>query len=179
MTRRRRVPASLSARLLHCSNPSHAKIASKSYSSLCGLISAYPACASLTPIPPRPSPTPMYIVVIAWLYVALMMALAESQHPQGGWLGALVTFVLYGLAPVALVVYLLRTPHRRQQRRAAEQAAERTAEPATGSHAGMAANPPAGDAPAAQLPASAAVVPQADGRRHATGAPVAAEREER
>jgi hypothetical protein len=47
----------------------------------------------------------MYIVPMAWLYVALMMAVAEANHPTGTLLGALVTFVLYGLGPVLLVVY--------------------------------------------------------------------------
>lgn len=58
----------------------------------------------------------MYLVAIAWLYVALMMALAEAVHPAGGWLGALFTFVLYGLAPVSLVMYLMATPLRRRAR---------------------------------------------------------------
>jgi uncharacterized membrane protein len=64
----------------------------------------------------------MYLVAIAWLYVALMMALAEAMHPSGGWLGAVVTFVFYGLAPVGLVMYLLGTPMRRQARRRDEKA---------------------------------------------------------
>ncbi|MDP3139058.1 MAG: hypothetical protein Q8N17_22340 [Burkholderiaceae bacterium] len=54
----------------------------------------------------------MYIVVIAWTYVALMMAVAEASHPGGTVLGAIVTFVLYGVGPVALVVYLMRAPAR-------------------------------------------------------------------
>jgi len=62
----------------------------------------------------------MYIVVIAWLYVALMMAVAEATNTTGTVLGAIVTFVLYGLAPVALVVYLMGTPARRKARRARE-----------------------------------------------------------
>jgi hypothetical protein len=58
----------------------------------------------------------MLIVLIAWLYVALMMALAEAMHPQGHWWGALFTFVAYGVAPVSLVLYLLATPARRKAR---------------------------------------------------------------
>ena len=64
----------------------------------------------------------MHLVVIAWLYVALMMALAEATSPIGTVLGALFTFVLYGLAPVALVVYLMGAPGRRQRIRARETA---------------------------------------------------------
>ncbi len=56
----------------------------------------------------------MYIVPMAWLYVALMMAVAEANHPTGTLLGALMTFVLYGLGPVLLVVYLMGAPGRRR-----------------------------------------------------------------
>ena len=59
----------------------------------------------------------MYLVVIAWLYVAVMMAVAEANHPLGTLLGACVTFVLYGVGPVSLVLYLMATPARRQRRR--------------------------------------------------------------
>lgn len=58
----------------------------------------------------------MYLVAIAWLYVALMMSLAEAFHPQGGWLGALFTFLLYGLLPISVVLYVMGTPLRRRQR---------------------------------------------------------------
>lgn len=64
----------------------------------------------------------MLIVSIAWLYVALMMALAEALHPQGHWWGALFTFVAYGVAPVSLVRYLMATPARRKARANAEAA---------------------------------------------------------
>jgi hypothetical protein len=87
----------------------------------------------------------MYLVVIAWLYVALMMAVAEATSTQGTLLGALVTFVLYGLGPVALVVYLMLAPARRKLLRAreaaefaAQQQAQRAAsvgEPDAGGHA--------------------------------------------
>ena len=68
----------------------------------------------------------MHLVVIAWLYVALMMAIAEATNTTGTVLGAIVTFVLYGLLPVALVVYLMATPARRRALKARE-AAEREA----------------------------------------------------
>ena len=68
----------------------------------------------------------MYLVVIAWLYVALMMAVTEATSPLGTVLGAIFTFLLYGLGPVALLVYLMGTPGRRQKIRARE-AAEREA----------------------------------------------------
>jgi hypothetical protein len=83
----------------------------------------------------------MYLVVIAWLYVALMMAVAEATSPIGTVAGAFFTFVLYGVGPVSLVVYLLRTPARRKairEREAAELAARAAAgsgEPDTGGEA--------------------------------------------
>ena len=60
----------------------------------------------------------MYLVVIAWIYVALMMAIAEAMHSNGTLLGGLVTFLLYGVLPVALVAYLMGTPARRKALRA-------------------------------------------------------------
>lgn len=66
----------------------------------------------------------MYLVAIAWLYVVLMMALAEALSKQGTVLGAVITFVLYGLLPMAVVLYILGTPGRRQARLKAESAAQ-------------------------------------------------------
>ena len=65
----------------------------------------------------------MYLIAIAWIYVVLMMAVAEALSSQGTVLGAVITFVLYGLLPLALVMYILGTPMRRRRRRAAESAA--------------------------------------------------------
>lgn len=65
----------------------------------------------------------MYIVVTAWLYVALMMAAAEAGSAHGTVFGALVTFVLYGVGPVALLTYLMGRPARRRARQAREAAA--------------------------------------------------------
>ena len=61
----------------------------------------------------------MYILVIGWLYVASMMAVAEATNANGTLLGAIVTFLLYGVGPVALVVYLMREPARMRRRKAA------------------------------------------------------------
>lgn len=64
----------------------------------------------------------MYIVPIAWLYVVLMMAVAEANNTNGTVLGAIITFLLYGVLPVTLVVYLLGTPARRRAIKARERA---------------------------------------------------------
>lgn len=65
----------------------------------------------------------MYLIVIAWLYVTLMMALAEAFSTQGSVLGAIITFLLYGVLPMSLVVYLMGTPLRRKAQRQAEEKA--------------------------------------------------------
>lgn len=76
----------------------------------------------------------MYLVAIAWAYVALMMAAAEATSPQGSLLGAFVTLVLYGVLPLALLLYILGTPGRKRRRRAAETGAL-TAQADAGGHA--------------------------------------------
>lgn len=87
----------------------------------------------------------MWIVAIAWIYVALMMALAEATSPQGSLLGAIITFVFYGVAPTALVMYLLGTPDRRRARRRAEAEAQQQAQQAQeAAHAASSAQANAG-----------------------------------
>ncbi len=80
----------------------------------------------------------MYLVVIAWLYVAVMMSVAEATHSNGSVLGAIVTFFLYGLGPIALVVYLMGTPARRKARKR-QQALELSNPPDASGHAPAAA----------------------------------------
>ena len=65
----------------------------------------------------------MYIVAIAWLYVVVLMSLAEGLAAGGSWLGASITFVLYGLLPGSIGLYLIGTPSRRAARRRAETSA--------------------------------------------------------
>ena len=83
----------------------------------------------------------MHLVAIAWIYVVLMMAVVEATG-SGTLLGALFTFVLYGVLPLAIVLYLLRTPARRENRRRAEASAA-ALDPDHGGH-------PAGDAVASE-----------------------------
>lgn len=86
----------------------------------------------------------MYIVPIAWLYVAMMMAVVEATSTTGTVLGAIITFLLYGLAPVGLLVYLMTSPSRKAARRtrqaaedarAAENSAGALLQPDTSDHA--------------------------------------------
>jgi hypothetical protein len=44
----------------------------------------------------------MHLIVIAWLYVTILMAATEPSLGAG-----LLTFLLYGAAPLAIVIYLL------------------------------------------------------------------------
>lgn len=92
----------------------------------------------------------MYLVVIAWLYVVLMMAVAEATGSTGTVLGALVTFVLYGFAPISLVVYIMGTPGRKRAIKARE-AAQREAEKG----AAASSTEPAGSGEAAAQPIAA------------------------
>lgn len=91
----------------------------------------------------------IHLIVIGWLYVVVMMAVAEATNTTGTVLGAIFTFLLYGLAPVALVVYLMGAPGRRRaikQREAEAQEAARRAAVA-GAAAGTPTTPPASDLP--------------------------------
>jgi membrane protein implicated in regulation of membrane protease activity len=112
----------------------------------------------------------MLIVAIAWIYVVGMAAIAEALSPQGTVLGAVVTFVFYGMLPLAIVLYLLGTPGRKRARRQAEEAAQAVVTQESG-------------APAATASAEGTGL-QPDGSGHAAGsagrfaAAVAPERKE-
>jgi bacteriorhodopsin len=57
----------------------------------------------------------MYIIVIAWIYVVFMMAITETSVVAG-----IMTFLLYGVLPVAILVYLMDSGRRRRKRKAQE-----------------------------------------------------------
>ena len=63
----------------------------------------------------------MYIVALAWIYVVFMMSITEQSVVAG-----IMTFLLYGILPVAIILYVMGTPQRRRNRKNAErlQAAE-------------------------------------------------------
>ena len=64
----------------------------------------------------------MYIVPIAWLYVTIMMAVAEATNTNGTVLGGIITFLLYGLLPMSIVVYVMGAPTRKRAIREKERA---------------------------------------------------------
>lgn len=99
----------------------------------------------------------MYLVAIAWLYVTLMMAVAEATSVNGTLLGAAVTFVFYGLLPLSILMYILGTPGRRRARKARE-AAELAAWQATQS---TATAEPRSDAAASAQPDTGGKAPAA------------------
>lgn len=100
----------------------------------------------------------MHLIAIGWIYVVLMMAVAEALSSQGTVLGAVFTFLLYGLLPLGIVLYIVSTPARKKVLRMAEQrAAQAAAAPETPS-------PTVSNAP--------------DRSGHAPADPVAAERKE-
>jgi hypothetical protein len=64
----------------------------------------------------------IFLVIVGWLYVVLMMSLAEATHANGSVAGAVFTFLLYGAGPVALMTYIMMTPARKRAIRKREQA---------------------------------------------------------
>lgn len=61
----------------------------------------------------------MHIVAIAWIYVTLLMALTESSILAG-----ILTFLLYGLIPLSLFLWIFGAPERRRRRLRRESLAE-------------------------------------------------------
>jgi hypothetical protein len=57
----------------------------------------------------------MYIVAIAWIYVVLMMSITEDSVVAG-----VMTFLLYGVLPLTIILYLMGTPQRKRDRQRAE-----------------------------------------------------------
>jgi membrane protein implicated in regulation of membrane protease activity len=61
----------------------------------------------------------LYLIAIGWMYVVVLMTVAEAMSARGSLLGAAVTFVLYGALPLAIVLYIFGAPMRRRVRAAA------------------------------------------------------------
>jgi len=82
----------------------------------------------------------MHIIAIGWMYVVLMMSISEASPVAG-----VMTFILYGLVPVALLLYL-SGGRKRKRRRIAEQerraAAASAEQPATDQDDGRGQQPP-------------------------------------
>ena len=72
---------------------------------------------------------------MGWAYVVLMMVLAEALGPGGSVLGAVVTLVLYGVLPLAIVLYVGGARGRARARRQAAAAASGDVDPGGGGQA--------------------------------------------
>ncbi len=59
----------------------------------------------------------MYIIAIGWLYVVVMMSVTETSFIAG-----LMTFLFYGLVPLAIFLWLFGTPQRRRSMAAKQNA---------------------------------------------------------
>lgn len=57
----------------------------------------------------------MLIVAIAWIYVVLMMSITEHSVIAG-----IMTFLLYGVLPLTIILYLMGAPQRKRNRAKAE-----------------------------------------------------------
>ncbi len=105
----------------------------------------------------------MYVVVIAWLYVVLMAAVAEAVSSTGTVLGAIITFLLYGLLPLGIVVYIMGTPGRKRALKAhamAERAeAAKPPEPDSANSAPSASYAPDADSKTPAAPQTGTVAP--------------------
>ena len=101
----------------------------------------------------------MYLIAIAWMYVVLMMSVAEATNANGTVLGAIVTFFLYGLLPLALVVYLMQAPARSKAIKAREAAELQAARLKNLELSGS----PSTDSPSADSPSADSHSPDAGG----------------
>lgn len=64
----------------------------------------------------------MYIVAIGWIYVVLMMAITENSVIAG-----IMTFLMYGVVPLAIILYLSGAQQRRRNRASAKKSSMDTA----------------------------------------------------
>lgn len=94
----------------------------------------------------------MYLIAIAWMYVVVMMTIVEASSPGGTLLGAFFTFLLYGLLPLSILLYILGTPGRKRRLKAQQEAETKHA---------TATAAVAPDAPSASVSVSASAAPDA------------------
>lgn len=66
----------------------------------------------------------MLIVALGWSFAVGLFALVHALSPQGTLLGALLTLVLAGVLPLAVLAWLIGAGARRRERRAASAAAD-------------------------------------------------------
>ena len=77
----------------------------------------------------------MTVVIIAWMYVVLMVAIVEAVGSGGSLLGAAMTLLWWGVLPVSIVAWLGRAPARRAARKAAQASGDASIHPDGSGHA--------------------------------------------
>lgn len=82
----------------------------------------------------------LMIVAIGWIYVVLMMALTEHSFIAG-----VMTFLLYGVFPLSIVLYLLGTRQRRERRAYLEKKARLQAQSEAQEKASASQTPPSSE----------------------------------
>jgi hypothetical protein len=80
----------------------------------------------------------MHIAAVGWIYVVLMMAITEDSVVAG-----IMTFLFYGVLPVALIMYVAGTGNRKRRRaqEEAERRAQKVSEEASTTTKSESANP--------------------------------------
>ena len=80
----------------------------------------------------------MHIAAVGWIYVVLMMAITEDSV-----VAAIMTFLFYGVLPVALIMYVAGTGNRKRRRaqEEAERRAQKISEEASTTAKSKSANP--------------------------------------
>ena len=57
----------------------------------------------------------LYLVAVAWVYVVLLMAMTEQSIVAG-----VMTFLLYCVFPLSIVLYVMGSPQRKRKQQAKE-----------------------------------------------------------
>ena len=57
----------------------------------------------------------MYIIAIGWIWVVFMMSITETSV-----IGGIMTFLLYGVVPLSIILYVMGAPQRKRNRANAE-----------------------------------------------------------
>ncbi len=77
----------------------------------------------------------MNMLLLAWIYVVVLMALIEALSSTGTVLGAFLTLLTYGVLPMALLLYFARRTSRRRASARRHNEASSSAAPDGGEHA--------------------------------------------
>lgn len=59
----------------------------------------------------------LYLIAIAWVYVVLLMSMTEQSVVAG-----VMTFLLYCVVPLSIILYVMGTPQRRRKRQSKDNA---------------------------------------------------------